>query len=174
MNSTIFKDAAIVCCKTLSVMKYTQKQTGWIIIVSMFLLMILSGVIYHYSQSSDRINLSVFLAVIITLSTILFLFYQLTINIEKSNIQLIYGIGLIRFNIKIDDLQSIEVTKTPWYFGLGIRFSPDGMIYNMNSLKAIRIAHKRNDKSKSFYIGTPTPELLKSKLEEYNSYKCTA
>jgi hypothetical protein len=113
--------------------------------------------------------MSALITLIITLSVILLFFYQLRINISNSKIQLVYGIGLIRFNFKVDKLISAEVTKTPWYLGLGIRFSTNGMIYNINTLKAVRVQIIQNGKQKSFFIGTPNPEELKAKIEEFCS-----
>ncbi len=150
-------------------MKYTQKQTGWVIIISMIVLLILTGVFYGIAPSNGEVNMSALIVLIVTLSTILLLFYQLTINVSDSKIQLVYGIGLIRFNFKIDSLQSLKVTKTPWYLGLGIRFSTNGMIYNINTLKAVHVNIIQNGKQKSFFIGTPDPEELKVKIEEYNN-----
>lgn len=135
----------------------------------MIVLLILTGVFYGIAPSNGEVNMSALIVLIVTLSTILLLFYQLTINVSDSKIQLVYGIGLIRFNFKIDSLQSLKVTKTPWYLGLGIRFSTNGMIYNINTLKAVHVNIIQNGKQKSFFIGTPDPEELKVKIEEYNN-----
>jgi hypothetical protein len=150
-------------------MSYSKKQTGWIIIIAMIILLVLTGMFYGLAPSSEEINMSALITLIITLSAILLFFYQLRINISNSKIQLVYGIGLIRFNFKVDKLISAEATKTPWYLGLGIRFSTNGMIYNINTLKAVRVQIIQNGKQKSFFIGTPNPEELKAKIEEFCS-----
>lgn len=150
-------------------MSYSKRQTGWIIIIAMVILLILTAIFYGIEPTSEGINMSALITLIITLSAILLFFFRLTINVTPSKIQLVYGIGLIRFNFKVDKLISAEVTKTPWYLGLGIRFSTNGMIYNMNTLKAVRVQMIQNGKQKSFFIGTPNPEELKAKIEEFCS-----
>lgn len=93
------------------------------------------------------------------------LFYQLTIELNGSVLKLIYGIGLIRITFKIDRLVAVKTIKTPWYWGLGIRITPKGMLYNIQGSKAVKIEYISNSKSKSVMVGTPEPERLKQVLE---------
>lgn len=77
-----------------------------------------------------------------------------------------YGIGLIRIRFKIDKLEATQIIKTPWYYGLGIRVTPKGMLYNIQGSKAVEIKYLGNGKSKSVMIGTAEPELLVKALED--------
>lgn len=94
------------------------------------------------------------------------LFYKLKIEVDESTLRLTYGIGLIRIKFKIDELKYIEIIKTPWYYGLGIRITPKGMLYNIQGSKAVNIKYIRNGRNKSVMIGTPEPEQLKKALED--------
>jgi len=95
------------------------------------------------------------------------LFYKLTIELDESVLRLSYGIGLIRIRFKIDKLIETQIIKTPWYYGLGIRVTPKGMLYNIQGSKAVMIKYLKNGKSKSVMVGTPEPEQLIQALE-YN------
>ena len=94
------------------------------------------------------------------------LFYKLTIKIEGTTLRLIYGIGIIRINFRIDELLDVETIRTPWYYGWGIRVTPKGMLYNIQGSKALRVKYRKNGKNKKVMIGTPEPELLKAYLEK--------
>ena len=85
---------------------------------------------------------------------IIFLFYKLTITINENFITAAFGFGWIKKSLKISniDIESIEETVTPWYYGIGIRFSPKGILYNTKSGKAIIL--KMKDGSKTVLFGT--------------------
>ncbi|WP_159038497.1 hypothetical protein [Brumimicrobium mesophilum] len=53
------------------------------------------------------------------------------------------------------------------HYGLGIRFTAQGMLYNIQGLKAVKIKYISNGKSKSVMIGTAEPEILKEALEKH-------
>ena len=94
------------------------------------------------------------------------MFYQLTVTVSEKTLKLVYGIGLIRFKKNLDKLHKVEVIKTPWYYGLLIRATAEGMLYNIQGFKAVRITLIKNGKKKSFMVGTPEPEKLKKVLED--------
>ena len=94
------------------------------------------------------------------------LFYKLTIELDGSILKIIYGIGLIKINFRIDEIVESRVIKTPWYYGLGIRITPKGMLYNIQGSKAIRIKYISNGKSISVMVGSPEPERLKQVLDD--------
>ena len=83
---------------------------------------------------------------------------------EKDGVRLKYGIGLISLKFKMDEVESLESIKTPWYYGLGIRITPKGILYNIQGLKAVRIHYLKDGKSKKVMIGTDEPEELMKAL----------
>lgn len=138
-------------------MEYKHKEIGWFVIAMMSLSVFLLIAGYLTIVNFDE---TILLIIASFLFIITLLFYKLTVRISQSAIQLIYGVGIIRINLNIDQLESVEVTRTPWYYGLGIRFSPKGMIYNIQSLNAVKINLSKNGKSKTLFIGSPHPEAV--------------
>jgi hypothetical protein len=92
------------------------------------------------------------------------LFYKLRIKIDGGGIHLIYGTGLIRKTIRPDRIDQLTVLKTPWYCGLGIRITPKGILYNIHSLRAVKIDYVKRGRQKTVMIGTPEPEDLREFL----------
>ena len=99
------------------------------------------------------------------------LVYKLTIRIVGRTIEVVYGIGIIKINIKIDTLHRVEVVRTPFYLGWGIRLTPKGWLYNINGFKAVRIVYERKGKNKTVMLGTLEPEYLKVYLEQFLGIK---
>lgn len=145
-------------------MEYKHTEIGWFFIGIMFLSVLILTAGY---LTVDNFELTIFLVLVLVMSLITLLFYKLTVQINNDGILLTYGIGIIRIHIHILHLDSTVVTRTRWYYGLGIRFSPQGMIYNIQSLKALKIRHTKNGNSKTFFIGSPEPEAIKKATETH-------
>lgn len=92
------------------------------------------------------------------------LFYKLTVELDGSTLKLTFGIGLIKFKFNTAELEHIEIIKTPWYYGLGIRVTPKGTLYNIQGSKAVMIKFRSKGKSKSILVGSPEPAQLKKAL----------
>ena len=89
-------------------------------------------------------------------------FYKLTITITKDSIEAKFGIGLIKRHLKIKDIEykSIEKIKVPALYGIGIRLTPHGWLYNVSIGHAIKI----KSKTKTFFVGTEDFEKIQTIL----------
>ena len=146
-------------------MVYKKTQIGWWLIV-VFTIPIL-WLVFAYLQQWGSRPLTVISLVFgdVLLILIVLLFYRLTVEIENDWVRLTYGIGLIRIRLKIEELISTKVVKTPWYYGLGIRITPKGMLYNIQGSRAVLIEYMHRGELKTVMIGSPEPEKLKRVLE---------
>lgn len=147
-------------------MKYKKSQIGWIIISLLLTAIIFLSLAYTNQWGNRPLPLTPYILLTLLFAGICALFYQLTVEVNGSTLKLIYGIGLIRIKFTIDKLEEIKIIKTPWYYGLGIRITPDGMLYNIQGTKAVNISYTRNKKKKSVMIGTTEPEKLMRVLED--------
>ena len=91
------------------------------------------------------------------------LFYGLRITVDDRAVRLRYGIGLIRFTIPLTDIAQTNLVRSRWYYGIGIRLIPGGMLYNAHSLNAVEL--KIKDKKRVIWIGTPEQEALKQAID---------
>ncbi len=147
-------------------MKYKKSQIGWIAIMIFAPVIIFLYLAYANQWGNNPLPFVPFLVLAVLFVVICFMFYKLTVELDESTLKLTYGIGLIRIKFKIDELVRIEIIRTPWYYGLGIRITPKGMLYNIQGSKAVNIEYTSNGKSKSVMVGTPEPEQLKKALED--------
>ena len=91
------------------------------------------------------------------------LFYGMTTELTSEALTVWFGIGLIRRKIPLTRIMSVESVKSPWYYGWGIRFIPNGMMYNISGFDTIEL--KFNDSDRVVRIGSKTPSVLKSEIE---------
>jgi hypothetical protein len=91
------------------------------------------------------------------------LFYGMTTIISKAQIQISYGIGLIRKSVQIANVASVTIVSNPWYYGWGIRLIPNGMLYNINGSSGIELRLK--DSKRVIRIGSADAHALTKEIE---------
>ena len=144
---------------------YKKTQIGWIAIALLSAIIILLFCSYTFQWGNPPsfkklIYLSIFLLVCILL------FFKLTIKLKNSILKIIFGVGLIRFNINIDKLISVRLIELPWYYGIGIKKTSEGMLFNIQGKTAVEVKYiNKKGGSKSVTVGTADPEELRKVLE---------
>ena len=106
----------------------------------------------------------VFVLLQLFLMLVVLLFYGLWIRVTDDRINLRYGIGIINFSFVLADVRSVKIVRNKWYYGLGIRLIPKGMLYNVHGLDAVELSF--NNRSRIVRIGSPEVELLKYEIEK--------
>jgi hypothetical protein len=147
-------------------MIYKKSQLGWLLIAFVSATLLFLFLAYLGQWGDNPIPLVPFLLLAALFVVIYLLFYKLTIEIRGSELRIIYGIGIIKIVLKIDELISVEEIITPWWYGLGIRITPKGMLYNIQGLKAVRLEYVSKGNVKSVMVGTAEPEKLARVLKE--------
>ncbi len=85
-----------------------------------------------------------------------------TVEIEDGVLRSHFGPGLPARKVKINDIESVEVVKNPWYYGWGIRWTPRGTLYNVSGLDAVEVRLRNGSR---FRLGTDEPEALRAAIE---------
>jgi len=86
------------------------------------------------------------------------LFYSLNVEISHNVLVCSFGIGLIRKQIPLSDIQEVRAVKNPWIAGWGIRWMPGQYwLWNVSGLRAVELLMKNGTR---FRIGTDEPEIL--------------
>jgi hypothetical protein len=85
------------------------------------------------------------------------LFWGLTVEVNKDVVGLYFGLGIIRRNIRREDIAMVTQVRNRWWWGFGIRWTPHGWIWNIAGLDAVELTYHNG---KMFRIGTDEPEAL--------------
>ena len=134
-------------------MKTIYKKTQYGVLTYLMLLVMAFLTVSFILQTGKKpIPLVAYLILMLVFIIIILLFYKLTIIINEDKIEAIFGIGLLKKSIKLDDIQSIENYKIPWYVGIGIRLTSKGWLWNVSTGNAILIYNKT--RSKTFLVGS--------------------
>ena len=135
-------------------MKTIYKKTQYGILLNAVLLIIMAFITYGYVYQTGNkpLPLIPYVILMIVFIVVILFFYKLTITIDNDKIEAIFGIGLLKKSIKLNDIQSVENYKIPWYTGIGIRLTPKGWLWNVSTGNAILIQNKT--RSKTFLVGS--------------------
>lgn len=141
---------------------YTNTQYGKLLIAILSVFGLIPIVLFFIEIDNKPMSYWAILLIASIFIITLLLFYKLTITITKEKIEAKFGIGLIKRSLNIKDINydTIEKIKTPSYYGIGIRITPHGMLYNVKIGNAIKM--KSNEKT--FFVGTDDFEKINSVL----------
>jgi len=138
--------------------KYKHIQISYIQIGVMLAMIIYFSFIF-ISLKSDL----TFLYVVLLFVLIILLFSTLTTSINEKEIEIKFGVGIIRKSFLISEIESFVKTKTKWYYGWGIRFTPTGWLYNVSGFDIIEIKMKNG---KIYKIGSNEINKFESAINE--------
>ncbi|NJN66196.1 MAG: hypothetical protein HC884_05530 [Chloroflexaceae bacterium] len=99
--------------------------------------------------------------VLVVLIVVAVLFASLTIEIRDGAVRAAFGPGLIHKTVPLGDIERCETLRYPWYYGWGIRFTPQGVLYNVSGLQAVKLVLKSGH---AVLLGTDEPEKLCSAI----------
>ena len=114
---------------------YEHVQIGWVILGSLALPI----PILVFAALLAGSNVPLVVAAVV-LSLVAALFGTLKVKVDRSEISLRLGVGVIRRRIALSDVKAFAEVETPWYFGWGIRYYPGGTLYNVSGLAAVELA----------------------------------
>ena len=150
---------------------YIKTQYGLLLNILMSLSIFLIYAVYQKIPNSTS-SLILWLTIGFIL-LIWLLMYKLTFVIDQESITAIFGIGLLKRKVKINeiDFSTLKVVVPSKFAGIGIRLTPLGWLWNVKFGKAIYFKTKNG---KTFFVGTDEPEEIISiliKLKNNSSWK---
>jgi hypothetical protein len=101
--------------------------------------------------------------VALSIGICMILFYSLTVEVGKDFLKINFGPGVIRKSFLLKDMEACQQVKNPWYYGWGIRWTPQGWLFNVSGLSAVEIRMKNG---KKYRIGTDVPHELESIIRQ--------
>lgn len=88
---------------------------------------------------------------------------SLTVIVTQSSLVFWFGPGVLRKTIALREVESVEPVRNPWYYGIGLRVTPRGMLYNVSGLSAVEITKRDGTRLR---VGTDEPERLAAALRQ--------
>ena len=103
----------------------------------------------------------VFMIALAVPAVLVLLFHSLRVEVDRNALRLSYGIGVVRKRFDLTSLRDAYAVRNKWWYGLGIRLTPHGWLYNVSGLDAVEIVRTSG---KKFRVGTDEPQALVTAL----------
>ena len=137
--------------------EYKHTQIGYSLLNSYTFVFLVIGVINIVTEFAPLALLAL-IFILLTIST----FAALTVTVNRRVITLRFGVGIIRKEFQLDDVQRYQAVKNPWYYLLGIRYTPRGWLFAVSGNSAVELEMKNG---KYYRIGTDEPDKLVEALD---------
>lgn len=146
--------------------KYQSTQTGWLINSIMMSTILFLTLAYLFQWGDNPLPLVAYIALVSIFIFIVLLLYKMKIQVLEDYIMVVYGVGIIKFKLKIDQLEEVHIIKIPIGYGIGIRITPKGMLYNIHGRTVVQVKFHSGSVSETVMLGTDNPEALKEVIEK--------
>lgn len=145
-------------------MNYKETQYGLVMNIIFIILFFAFIFLYIFEYGDNPMPLSGLLIIMLVFFSIILLFFKLTVSIEGDYLRVVFGIGIINKSIKISEIHSATKVRNKWYYGWGIKFIPNGILYNISGFDAVELKFK--NKSSIIRIGVKPNSQLYNKIQE--------
>jgi len=136
--------------------EHTQTSTA-AIILAIGVVLIVVGVIGILAEGDEGPGWLGYLIFFVVAGSA-FIFNRLTVTVAAGKVDAVFRFGWPRRSIDVLDIVAIREVRNRWWFGFGIRWIPNGMMYNVWGLDAVELELKSG---RVFRIGTDDgPDLL--------------
>lgn len=137
--------------------EYRHTQIGYSLLNSYTIVFLVIGII-NLATEFTPLALLALVVILLTIST----FATLTVTVNDRKITLRFGVGIIRKSFQLDDIERYQEVKNPWFYLLGIRYTPRGWLFAVSGYSAVELEMKNG---KYYRIGTDEPEKLIEALD---------
>jgi hypothetical protein len=103
------------------------------------------------------------LPVALAVGGVALIFSRLTVEVTDQELRASFGPGWTVKRIRLAEIESVKAVRNPWWYGWGIRLTPQGVLYNVSGRDAVEV---RLRSGKRFRIGTDEPQALERALRE--------
>lgn len=146
--------------------KYEHTQRGTIIIGG-----VAAAIILILCMSFIFGPVWITMIVLFILVFVLSIMSTLTVSAGSGTLAIRFGpVGLVRKSWPLAEIVSVTTVTNPWYYGYGLRITPQGPLYNVSGPHAVEV---RLMSGKAFRIGTDEPYALKEAIDLARSAKGT-
>ncbi|MEQ8324909.1 MAG: hypothetical protein RIC15_01975 [Vicingaceae bacterium] len=145
-------------------MNYEEEQRGGILGISLIITMGVLIVGFALNMGNEDNSTLGFFLVVIAMLLVYALFGKMKTTVSSSEINVVFGVGLVKKNIAMNSIVSASIVRNKWYYGWGIRYYGQGWMWNFTGLDAVELNFK--DKKSKFRIGTKNASELHRAISE--------
>lgn len=125
---------------------YRSSQVGYPILITAAVAALIVAVV------SNQVAFSLTI-----LALVAALFWRLTVSVDRERLTYVFGVGLIRRSVKVEEIVDCNPIRHRWYWGYGIRVTPHGVVNIVDGSQAAQFILRSG---RRFSVGAADPEQL--------------
>lgn len=142
---------------------YEHTQIGWSMLIGIVILISIFLVMPRLVTGAPPVIISLTSGLAaLTAGLTLLLFSTLTVRVERHRLAWHFGLGLVRFRIALDQIESVERSKVSWASGFGIHRTARGWLHNVSGRDVVVIRRKDGKRT---LLGSDEPARLAATIE---------
>jgi hypothetical protein len=150
---------------------YRHRQIGWKLVAGTLLgFGVAIGMTFTLSPATRAAAPWLLHALYGLLALGLALFSTLTVEVDQDEIRVRFGIGFYRRAVPLADVLRSEIVRTKLWWGVGLRWTPAGWLYNIGGREAVRLELVRE---RPVMIGSDDAAQLKSVIDAQLALRAT-
>ena len=142
--------------RTMSQYKHTQ--IGYLLLTAYGAVILIIISLFIFTDFKLQAMIGLFIMLIA-----LGIFAAMTVKVSDQKMKIQFGLGAIRKEFLIRDIETFREVKHPWHYGWGIRYTPRGWIFRVSGNSGIDLQMKSG---KLYRIGTDEPQVLAKVLSQ--------
>lgn len=143
-------------------MAYLHTQHGWPIRIAFGLTSLGFLVMASVRPFSGPTPAALLIVGAVVTAVLGVLWSRLTIRVDGHHLRWSFGLGWPSFSVLLGDIATVEVTRTTFLQGWGIRRMRRGWLYNITGSDAVLVRRKDG---RQVLLGTDEPRRLSSAIE---------
>jgi hypothetical protein len=142
---------------------YEHTQTGWPIRIGFLALtlgLLLVAVVPDYGQ--PRPPLGLVAAGFGVAALVCAMWGSMTVRIQDDELRIRFGLGWPRRTVTLSDISGVEITRTSFFDGWGVRWTRRGWLFNVSGYDAVLLKLRGG---RNLLVGSDEPRRLKAALQ---------
>ncbi len=98
------------------------------------------GGLWLFARLHDSVLLAVLAAILAFVLAVHFAFSSLTVEVVGGELRWYFGPGIWRKRIALDAITAVDRVRLPWWYGVGVRYTPSSWVYLVAPGEGVEIA----------------------------------
>ena len=142
------------------------QYSKWSITIFILVLLFISFNFFYPEIANEHLSFTAFITISLVLLAAFLIFFRLEIKITPEAVTASFAFGALKRKIQISeiDFSSIRVERVPLIYGIGLRYTPKGLLYNTRPGDAIWMKSKSG--KKIFFATSDNPSEIMRILQQ--------
>lgn len=145
--------------------RYVHRQAATPLISAVVGAMVLTFVVVSLAAGASAALVGVAIPAAVV-AVVVSMFGSMTTEVVDGHVRAVWAFGWPARVIPAAHISRHEVVRNRWWYGLGLRWFPGGMLYSVWGLDAVEVVYTDGNRQRTIRIGTDDPHGLAAAIAD--------